>query len=93
MINFRNRAKDWSVGKGFKDQILNDVARREWSGCFACEKKIHSLYHEKKNREQDEKDEEEGDLRDLGMNGFSVIGHRGNGMNVLQSSDRRTRGL
>ncbi|KFK33033.1 glycerophosphoryl diester phosphodiesterase family protein [Arabis alpina] len=25
--------------------------------------------------------------------GFSVIGHRGNGMNVLQSSDRRTRGF
>uniref|UniRef100_A0A0D3CT71 glycerophosphodiester phosphodiesterase n=1 Tax=Brassica oleracea var. oleracea TaxID=109376 RepID=A0A0D3CT71_BRAOL len=27
------------------------------------------------------------------MPGFSVIGHRGNGMNVLQSSDRRTRGF
>lgn len=25
--------------------------------------------------------------------GFSVIGHRGNGMNVLQSSDRRNRGV
>lgn len=25
--------------------------------------------------------------------GFSVIGHRGIGMNVLQSSDRRTRGV